>query len=424
VSSVSTISTKEPAARRPLLRTAAPVIAAIVGVTSLVSILFAAGRPLMDYSDFAQDYVAAKAWSNGADPYANTPDLIRRYERNTIQALPDRHRDPHTPFQILLARPFNAVPFRAAWSIWVLINAAALIVALFLLMRALSLDRWTAIAVAFGALVLPTVRLALANVEPNPLALLLLVSAWLALKRDRQTGAGIALGIATALRVFPILLIVPLIRKRQYRALKWQLSTTVVLSGVTGLILGTHATIRFITSAAPGNFRYWRAAGHNLSLIGIPFRWLTQSHWFPHSADLPALAGILAVVAFMACVVAASTTPARASGDVFWAAVPWAILASPLAWADYLILLLPLLALQFARATNRMRMLLVLPAVAVMMGRPFFVHAVNPVSTSRQALVLALPLYGVLVLALAEWLHSARSEPEAMDSPANRSRAG
>jgi len=363
----------------------------------------------MDYSDFAQDYVAAKAWGHGTDPYANTPDLIRRFEPGTVQALPDNHRDPHTPFQILLARPFNAVPFRAAYATWLLLNAAALVASLFLVLRALSLNRAVSLSIALGSLALPTVRLALANGEPNAPALLLLVAGWLSLRRGDEARAGLALGVATALRVFPILLVVPLLRKRAHRALWWQLGTAAAVSVMTGLILGVHAAIRFVTSAAPGNFRYWRAAGHNLSLLGIPFRWLTSSHWFPHSIDAPPLADIIAIGLFIACVYAAARTPARASNDVFWAAVPWAILASPLAWADYLILLIPLITLMLVRATPRMRALLVVPAAAVMIGRPYFVHVVNPIGVLRQALVLAIPLYGMLALAFLEWKPATRS---------------
>jgi hypothetical protein len=98
------------------------------------------------------------------------------------------------------------------------------------------------------------------------------------------------------------------------------------------------------------------------------------------------------------------TTPARASGDVLWATVPWMLLASPLAWADYLILVLPCVILMVRRSPASRLPVVVLFSVLVLIGRPFFVYNVFPVSVRTQLLGLALPTYGLLGLGLMEWV--------------------
>jgi hypothetical protein len=252
-------------------------------------------------------------------------------------------------------------------------------------------------------LALPTLRFSLKDGEPNALVLLLIVFAWSNLNQEKEGRAGAALGLAAALRVFPVLLIIPLLRKRMRKTAGYMIITAASVTVASFLVFGHLGDFAHSLSE---NETYWRGAGHNISLVSIPFRWLTPNPWFGHTANLHALATALLAVLALACLVAMSTTPARMSGDVLWAAVPWMILIAPLAWADYLILAIPCVALMLARNKGhfgRLSLTLIFSTM-ILIGRPYFIYSVYPVSVVKQALGLALPMYGLLGLGLLEWL--------------------
>ena len=394
--------------RQPPLSWTACGILIAVGVVSTAAVMLGSWRPTMENTDFAQDYASAKAWNANVDPYGDTPTLVVRYVGKKIATWPYPYTNPHPPVQILTAEPFQLLPFRIANAIWTLLMAGAFSAAIWILFRQLGVSRLGSFTLAIGSLALPTVRFSLKNGEPNALALLLIVMAWSNLKRGRQGKAGAALGLAAALRVFPILLIVPLLRKRMTRAASYMLVTAASVSVASVLAFGH---LGDFVHSVKDNEMYWRGAGHNISLISIPFRWLTPNPWFRHQTNLHAVATVLAIVLALACLAAMFATPARMSQDVLWAAVPWMILATPLAWADYLIIAIPCVALMLVRnKANAGRFVLTLIiSTLILIGRPYYIFNVNPVSVATQVLGLALPMYGLLGLGLLEWLPSRKN---------------
>jgi hypothetical protein len=192
------------------------------------------------------------------------------------------------------------------------------------------------------------------------------------------------------------------------------LASAVAVEAVAILLIGLHATSTFVRTAAPQNMTFWRSAPVNVALPGIPFRWLTRNPWQVGMPDVRALAFVLATGLVFACVVAAFRTPGRVSADWFWAAVPWMILGSPLAWEFYAVLALPLAMIMAGRyrETGALPPLLLIAAVAlVLTGSRPGVQWTLPTPPVRQLTEFALTTYGLLGLAAFDWLRRDRYEP-------------
>jgi hypothetical protein len=324
-----------------------------LGTAAVASRVTSLSESELARNDLTQDYLAAKAWTHGGDPYAPTAQLGNRYLHGSeLSGVYTQRRDPHPPAQILLVAPLSAVPFRTARVVWMLLNAICAALAGTLFARRLGAPTGLAVASGIGALAIPVVQQDLVYGQTGGIILLAMMAAWLSLDQERPVLGGLSLGFAAAIKLFPALLIIPLLRMGKRRTAAWSVGAAVGVSVVTAAVLGAKATETFLTVAAPQNTRFWRSAPMNVSAVSIPFRWLTRSAWRPNAPDLPGLAAALALVVFVGCLIAAARTKAGTTGDLFWAAAPLMVLATPLAWSFTLMLALPTAAL-LVRATYR-----------------------------------------------------------------------
>ena len=131
------------------------------------------------------------------------------------------------------------------------------------------------------------------------------------------------LGFATALKLFPILLLPFLLKTRRWRLAGWFLASALVLS-VTGVaILGGESAGRSWVNASTSNLEFWGTSVGNLSFAGYLARLYGRWHL---------LFGLIGagIAAFLI-----------SSGRDLWDAMPWLVLGSPLAWLHYGVLIIP-----------------------------------------------------------------------------------
>ena len=360
--------------------------------------------------DFLQDYLAARGWRDGQDLYAPTAGLSTRYlgpGASCYEYIPSTLRTPHPPAFVFLVLPLTYLPYHVARIVWLLIGSALLVVTLFVLARRAGIELLGALAVAVGSLALPIVHNSLSFGQSNELLVALLAFAFVSFRKGDERAGGTALGLAAALRVFPILLLIPLIREGKARAIKW----TIGVGGASTLCAfvgaGTGTSLRFLTVVTPNNFRFWVAEPRNVSLVGSIYRWLTKNLWFSPGVDMHALAFGLSLAVILGCVVAALRTPATVSQDGFLATMPWMILAAPLAWEHYLVVLLPSIVVVSLAALESHRP----PPIAWMLGAAIVVVGIIPglpvnighISVAAQVFGYGLPTIGVVVLAVVDW---------------------
>lgn len=392
-----------------------------LGVVSRVSTFSA---EYLRQNDFTQDYLSAKAWREGKDPYTETAVLLRAtFGRRAgyYGLVPAGQRDPHPPSFIALHIPFSLLGYRSARVAWLLVMAGLGALGVGMVARQLGAKTSTAAVLGIGALGLPIFQKDLLYAQSNGLLLVLIVSAWRDLRREREARAGLALGVAAALKLFPAFLVIPLIRDRRWRALSWAAGAAVGVTALGALTLGASATTAFARAVAQGNFEYWRSAPMNIPLVAVPYRWLTASPWRPDALNLSIVAASLSLGAFALCVTAAARTPGQTSGDRFLEALPWMLLATPIVWDSYLTLLVPLVLSVVARLRIEgllRRPLLGAALAVVLVGAPPGLPAPQLAADIHQVLGYALPTYALLILGVIGWRHTRGRARDAVEQAA------
>jgi hypothetical protein len=107
----------------------------------------------------------------------------------------------------------------------------------------------------------PVLLAALINFPPVPvhftwgqvqlLLLLLLTLAWLCLRRGREAAAGILIGLAIALKLFPLLLVIPLALQRRWLCVTVALATAAAVLVPSFALVGWEQTSFYITKVLP-----------------------------------------------------------------------------------------------------------------------------------------------------------------------------
>jgi alpha-1,2-mannosyltransferase len=333
-------------------RTALALILLALSVARIATYWTYAHTPYRISNDFTPDYVSAREWTAGRDPYAPLSGLYDEYfglENVRLVVEPDQ-LNPHPPILIVLAAPFARLGLGPARVLLGMLTLAAIFLGVFLLCRRLEMRRDPSVVVAAAVLALPLVTYEVRWAQMNGFLLLALVLGWRSLRAGSDRGAGLALGFAAALKIYPWLMVVPLIRERRFRAVAWMVGTAAAATAAGAVALGPAATVRFATVASARNVDAWGAAPNGISLVTLPFRLAASGRWLHPGAPVAGWISFAGLVILGLCFLGAARTPASASGDLMWATVPWMILGSPIAWPHYLVTAIPLGILVLARS--------------------------------------------------------------------------
>lgn len=250
----STTIRVNPVARRGLLRAFAllELAALIVGLSVLsVRVIPHAWRSLD--TDFPNDYVAARLVRE-----SYTVDRIYEWEWFEEQRVrmgvdyPTAGFIPHTPFSVLPMIPFTWFEPLAAKRAWITTSLLLLLGSITLISN-ISHLRWQWVATA-AFLSMPLYR----NLEYGQFYVLVLSVLSLALwcyGRDYRFTAGLLTAIAAGLKIFPVLLIVFYLRKRDFRALVGFAIGAVTVFGTSLYVFGWVACIRYVNEILPAAMR-------------------------------------------------------------------------------------------------------------------------------------------------------------------------
>ncbi len=296
------------------------------------------------------------------------------------------------PFWILLVSPLGLLEPLAAYRVFALITLVITVGYLAWMADELRLrSRWAVVGVVMLLLSSPLLA-TLALGQIYPVLALGLVAAWVADRRGRPSISGGALGLVVALKpsLAPVLLW-PLVRRR-WRAFGAALASGVAATLVAAVAVGPGATLDWLgllsdRSASP----YW----DNASLPGAAARLFTESEFAQHVAILPWTIPVAYALGIGAIAITA-VRAGRGSEAGLWALVAASLLASPIAWHNYLVLLGPGILVLLARGSTAPAFLLL--ALQSIPGQwPLLWNWMDTVAAS-----LALTLY--LVILIAHWL--------------------
>jgi len=329
----------------------------------------------------------------------------------------------YPPLTALIVLPVAWLPYPQARVAWLVLNWLCLVAAGILLARTLGGDRAAWVTVAACWALCGTVAENLVLGQVHPLLLLLLVLVWWGLSCGRGGVAAAAIGAATALKLWPGVLLIAMAPFHRRRAIA---AGAVVLAV---LALSWLPMLWLPPPHSPVKAHYWLGTPSllNFSLPALALRLadppapgqLLPVGWRggndPATFELPARqaalsAGVAALVLVLGGAVLLGTALRAAPGGeaelhALAAAVSLALVASPISWYHYQLLQLPglaLLARRWAgRPAPRPRRLLRLLGLAALAAGLTWTHVAGVGRyVDRYGLTAAHPFWLWLVLAL------------------------
>lgn len=296
------------------------------------------------------------------------------------------------PFWVLVISPLGLLEPLAAYRTFVAITMVVTVGYLAWVAGELRLrGGWTVVAAAMLLLSSPLLA-TLALGQIYPFLALGLVAAWVADRQDKLALSGIALGLVVAVKpsLIPVLLW-PLARRR-WRALSAALVSGAAATLLGAVVVGPRATLDWLglLSGSPLS-PYW----DNASLPSAVARLFTENKFAEPIAILPWLVPVAYVIGAGAILFTAWRVRGGSEAGL-WTLVAASLLASPIAWHNYLVLLGPGILLLLARGRVAPAFLL----LALQSIPPQWPLLWNGKDTVLASLALTLYLY---VLA-AHWL--------------------
>ena len=244
----------------------------LLGAASLLRATQSLGVEYVYMKDFVQDYLWVRAVLAGVDPYRDITELaLQFFGFVPLGVFP--HPNAHPPTIGLLMLPLAWVDYQTASAVWLALDFAFVLVAVFLMGVAsgsrLSVRATALVGVALMAWYPFHKELVLGQL--STLVLLLLCGAWLSLQKDRRGLAGALLGLAIVIKPVPWPLLLVLLVRKEWRAL----GGAVAAMGIAGLLtLGVLGFDRLLTyqSGLRAVGELHRAEAQNMSITTVGWR--------------------------------------------------------------------------------------------------------------------------------------------------------
>jgi hypothetical protein len=373
------------------LTRAAPALAAAAAWTLFLVLSFSLWRqlPAVYPLDGEVDWALARAFLAGDDPYS--PEGIARYHLGHWGGV------GHPPTTGLWFLPFAGVPLARLNQAVGALMLALLAAHLTLVCRELRAPFAAASAGLLAALIVRQEwfvhHLAIAQI--SELIAFLLVLAWLALRRGQEVAAGVVVGLACTLKLFPGAVALFLLVMGRRRAFAAAAATYLALAAVATARFGPTSWWRFAVQQKDIAAQ-WVGRSYNLSLEGILLR-LAHPGAAPAPLDgwVPVLYPLLAAVLLGAALwLVRRRDPSQL--DLSFALVAClGVFLNPWVWPHYhALLILPALlvaATLYREWKKRLLNPLLLAAAAALLVMIFVSTASWPASIVAIALLLFAP---------------------------------
>lgn len=206
--------------------------------------------------DFCQDYWSAKYFLSGRQIYAPVNCGTLTY-------------NAHPPFSIILFVPFAFLPLVYATFVWSLISFACYVIAGLLLLRMVG---WLSYRNSFIFIILsgiwPAFLVNTAEHTIGQVLFLLLVVSWVQ-QNKHPYRAGILIGLASLLHIFPTILLAGFLLNKEYKSAFSGIATLVTGSIIAFLLVGEKAYMEYLGKIRIYEYANWIMHPLNISLTGI-----------------------------------------------------------------------------------------------------------------------------------------------------------
>lgn len=313
--------------------------------------------------DLVKFYMSTKYFWEGKDIYTPIPtnmpetlvdEIVKKFTDDKVKtSKPVRenlHPNLNPPFQTLLFAPLGIMNYKNAFIFYSWLSIVCGLIAIIMITNEINTmknDITTAL-LSFMIILLyyfPT----WANIvygQFSLILLLLITSAWIAARNDRNAVCGIILGLAMSLKLFVGLFLLFLLARRRWRLLFWFISTFLLFSLLPLWIMGIEVYKNYFAVLSEIT---WYAASWNASFLGFFTRIFGGSENVP-LVNLPKLAVALtrmcSLIFALWLVWLAWPRPRESSRDHFdlgfSLTITGMLLISPLGWMYYFpVLIIP-----------------------------------------------------------------------------------
>lgn len=229
----------------------------------------AAMRPAPDqFIDFYQDWGSARNFEAGLPVYTPHSKSIPRHLGLPSNPNPSIEYNAHPPTSVLLALPLARLDYPDAALVWNAISLAGFLVSLVIVATMLHLPG-THVLLALA--LLPFCVPVWGNLQQGQLNLflvLLVTLIWALERSGRSSTAGMLLGAAAAIKLFPAYLAVYYVARGQLRPLLAAAVSFLALNLVTTLVLGLDTYLDYMNVVLPLQSKF-QGFGYNLSIAGL-----------------------------------------------------------------------------------------------------------------------------------------------------------
>lgn len=398
------------------------LILAAVFVQFSLHLVLVAGKG--DMRDFASIYTAAVVARTGAsfyDPQPGKPWFDANVNKSLISAAREAgtlHQHPgfehvhifsYPPAMLFVSYPFAAMPFQAARLIWLLLSLLMIGWALWLLARGFAFERLTVLGLLFVAAIFHPLRNTVELGQVNALMVLGLVGFWALYRQGRDAAAGIVLGVTTAIRFHPGLVVLFLLWRGQFRTAGVAVAVASFISAAAAGAFGLQESMIYVQQVAP-KLATPLISVENHSLAGFLAMVAQACGWaFPGQVVGPLWLSWGAAIAVVGATLAILSRSRRKSGSdrlgdlelaLLLVAIP---LTTPNATVNHLLMVLPCIAVLLDRmvreADSRAVVWTAVTAVGVILigvVDDFYIH---PLLANGPYIFLAeIKFYGVVLL--------------------------
>src|SRR5262249_39874148 len=241
------------------------------GILLFAAAFWCAGGPNVEKTDFSLTYVGARIVHQGLGPRLYDVTLQKQV-RDSLFEHPSPLFFEHPPFEALMFSPMAALPFRKAYRIWALFNAALWLLLIFFLRRHLQWPKEDLGYICLWLLFAP-LGVALYQGQSSLVLLGLYAVTFVCLKRSQDFAAGLALGFG----LFKFQFVLPFVLIFMLRR-KWKF-----LGGfaISALMVGL---LSLLTVGSLGLMKYARFV---LAIGSNP-----QNESYGSAVDMPTLYGL------------------------------------------------------------------------------------------------------------------------------------
>jgi hypothetical protein len=303
--------------------------------------------------DFFQEWASARFFADGLPVYGDLALAVQLYLHldDVAVVVPV---NGHPPPAILLALPFAFLDYPDAVLAWNLLGLTLFLASLWLVCRSLAV-KLAPLPTATLLLLCNPLRQQVELGQLNFILVALLILAWFFWRGaaadvstrslPRMIAAGLALGSATAIKLFPGFILLVLAVRRQGALVFAGLAAVALWFGVAAFVLGPSVLGDYFHEVVP-RLERGQSGWANASLTGLWFklfdpatelemvRPLWRSPWLARGLSVMSA---LAILALLSCL---PTSTEQQRDRLFAAAVTGTLLVSPLTWDHYLVLLL------------------------------------------------------------------------------------